>query len=285
MKKNKSGSKNKPLIDVVITFAGRFDMLEKCLDAIYADATVPISISIVDDNSPKDEKLHFKHLFEYDKEKDVHGNVVAFYTRRNEKQEGFPRSANAGAKNARSNYIAFISDDVEIHRGYFDKILQLFDERKEIGIIGSKLMFQPTSTHRDRPAGKIQHVGVSLDIRANPVHPLVGWSPDNPKTCISREAFAVTGALYAIRSELFRKFGGFDLIYGLGYWEDMDLCLKVRSKGYTIWFEAETKAYHYVAASAEKGVVHNTNFQQNSMIFKARWGRTGFLVADGFTYG
>jgi GT2 family glycosyltransferase len=87
----------KPLYDVVISTAGRFDMLEKCLDAIYANATQPLTITVVDDATKKEEKIHNKHLFEYQKEKDVHNNIVAFNTVRNEVQLGFGGSYNRGS--------------------------------------------------------------------------------------------------------------------------------------------------------------------------------------------
>ena len=277
--------KTKPVFDIVITCAGRFDMLELCLDAIYRTATHPITITVVDDASKKDEKVHYNHLFVYNPEKDVYKNVISYTSHRNEKQEGFIKSCNRGAKGGKAPYLSIITDDVVIHEGYFDKIYEIMEADKEIGIVGSRLLFPPTSTHKARPAGKIQHVGVALDIRANAVHPLVGWSPENPKTQISREVLAVTGAIFTIQSKLFQQLGGFDTAYGLGYWEDIDLCLKVRQKSFRIWMSSEASAYHYVAASSEKGVVHNTGFQQNATTFKSRWANSGLLVFDQWTYG
>lgn len=274
----------KPIFDVVITTAGRFDMLELCLKAIYRDATHPLTITIVDDASKKEEKLHYSHLFTYQPEWDVHGNVVSHKSRRNEKQEGFISSCNAGAKGGKAPFLSIITDDVEIHEGYFDQIYKVMQD-DGIGVVGSRLIFPPTSNHKARPAGKIQHVGVALDIRANAVHPLVGWSPDNPKTQISREVLAVTGAIFTTKTKLFHSFGGFDPIYGLGYWEDVDYCLKVRQRGYKIWLESSTSAYHYVAATSEKGVIHNTGFQKNANTFRSRWANSGLLMYDAWTYG
>lgn len=273
-----------PVFSVVVTFAGRFDMLELCMNSIYKNATHPMTITIVDDASPKAEKVHYPQLFTYDADKDIHKNVISVTCKRQEKQEGFPRSANSGAKSSKSPYITFISDDVELHAGYFDI---MYEKMKDtgIGIVGAKLLFPPTSTSASRPAGKIQHIGVAMDVRANSVHPLVGWSPDNPKTQISRDVLATTGALLTIRGEIFRSVGGFDLVYGLGYWEDVDLCLKVRQKGYRIWLENSASAYHYTGASGEKGINISQGFQQNAMTFRSRWGNTGLLVYDLWTYG
>src|SRR5574343_432470 len=97
----------KPIIHLVVTTQCRFDLLEKCLDSIYANATMPVLVTVVDDSGDKLEKAHYPHLFKYDPSKDVHNNVVSFTTKRHEKQEGFPRSANDGAKGTSAKYITF----------------------------------------------------------------------------------------------------------------------------------------------------------------------------------
>ena len=273
-----------PIIDVVITFAGRVDFLEKCLNSIYRGATVPITINILDDASDKKKKLENSHLFQYNKNKDVHENVVSFRSKRNEKTEGFPRSANGGAKLSNSKIICFISDDVEIFPDYFDNLVKVLED-ETIGIVGARLMFPLDSPTESRPAGKIQHVGVSVGFRGEANHPLLGWSSDNPKTMVSRECFAVTGALYTIRRDLFRAAGGFDLIFGRGYWEDVDMCLKVRQMGYRIWIDAGLNGYHYGGATLEIDQTHGSDFNKNAAIFRSRWEKLGLITPDTWTYG
>lgn len=277
--------KMKPVFDLVISTAGRFDMLDLCLNAIYKYATHPITITVIDDATKKEEKNHYRHLFEYQPEKDVNRNVVSFTSRRHEKQVGFGGSYNDGARSARSEYLTILNDDVEIHEGYFDKIFNVMKD-ETIGVVGSRLLFSSNSTQKNRPAGKIQHVGIALDIRASIVHPLIGWSPDNPKTQISREVFAVTGALMTTRTKLFRALGGFDPIYGLGYFEDVSLCLEARKRGYKIWLESSASATHYTNSTTEKNpAAFGNQFQRNAMTFRAKWAESGLLFPDNWTYG
>lgn len=86
-----------------------------------------------------------------------------------------------------------------------------------------------------------------------------------------------------IRRSLFSKAGGFDLAYGLGTFEDADLCFKVRMLGFRIFVDTEATAYHYVGASAEKKKV-GFPLQQNAMIFKSRWNGTPLMLWDEHTY-
>ena len=95
--------------------------------------------------------------------------------------------------------------------------------------------------------------------------------------------FSVTGATFAIRREAFEKAKGFDSIYGLGTFEDVDMALKIRSLGYKIWVDTNAVAYHYVGATSE---VRKEPFplEQNRAIFIQRWMKSGLMTFDNWTY-
>lgn len=272
-KRNKT-KKPQTIIDVCIVEAGRFDMLATCLDALYREAqTTPLSIYIQTSGVPQEDLLANQELLTYQSDKDPAHGVVNFEVKKSLQNLGFPIGANSCAKVGKSPLILFLGDDVELKPGAIDKIVRRFDE-PDIGIVGIKLLFPENSTSPNRPAGKVQHVGLGLSVKGVTIHPLVGWSADNPKTCISRDVWAVTGAAYTIRRNLFNQMRGFDPIFGLGTFEDCDLCMKVRSVGKRIFLEAGAVGYHYVGASAEK---LNTPFplQQNGNIFMSRWQNSG----------
>jgi GT2 family glycosyltransferase len=204
---------------------------------------------------------------------------------RNETQMGYGGTLNRAAKSAKAPYLAIVTDDVEINPDYFDNLVEVMKD-ETIGIVGARLLFPENSTSPNRPAGKIQHVGLAMDIRGNVVHPLIGWSSDNPKTKISREVFAVTGALFTIRTRLFKAVRGFNPAYGLGYYEDVDMCLAVRQLGFRIWLDANIGGIHYTNASSEKNPsLFGNSYQQNAMTFRAKWANSGLLGFDLFTWG
>lgn len=274
---------SKAKIDIIITFTNRFDCLEKCLDAVYREAQlVPLNIYIVDNASPADERQLHSELFFYHPEKDPQKGVVDFRVKRQPQMTGFPVTANDGAKMGRAPIIMFLSDDVELQAGTVEKVVNDFNEQS-IGIVGIKLLFPASSTDPSRPAGKTQHIGLALNIRGIPIHPLVGWSADHPKTNITRDAWAVTGACFSVRRELFNKVGGFGLEYGKGTFEDCDMCLKVRSLGFRVRVDTNATAYHYVGATAEK-LRQPFPLSQNLQIFQGKWSQTGLLLYDEWLY-
>lgn len=266
---SKKLKKSNPL-DVVVTTAGRYDLLEKCLESLEAQTVKTFNICLIDGNDDIEGRNKYRELLDKYGAKLLGQNV------------GFPRLANEGSKMGNASLILFISDDVVIAPDVVERMLERMKD-DTIGILGMKLLFPEDSVSAQRPAGKVQHVGLAMDVTANVIHPLVGWSADNPKTCISRDVFATTGACFMTRRNLFHQVGGFDVDFGLGTFEDVSLCLAIRSIGKRIFVDTDIQGYHYVGATTEK---KNAGFplQQNSMIFRAKWSQSGLFSYDSYKY-
>lgn len=268
--KPRTSSPEKAVLDIIVTTAGRFDMLKLCLEKLDSfKQNLNFNVYLVDNASNSDERLQNEELFMW-----VHDK--GFHTKRLQQNVGFPGAANEGARMGSSPLIMFLSDDVILDTGAIEKILGQFADTK-VGIVGIKLLFPDNSTSPARPAGKVQHIGLCLNIRGEPIHPLIGWSPTHPKTCISREVFAVTGACFTIRREIFQRLGGFNMIYGRGTFEDLTLCLQTKALGYKIVVNTDAIGHHYVGATAEK---RNEPFplQYNNMLFQSQFSQSGLMA-------
>ena len=284
MSKNRQRNDSKQaVIDICILEAGRFDMLATCLDAVYREAQlVPLSICIFDNASDAKERLDNSSLFQYQPEKDPLKNVVSFQVKRSQSNLGFPVGSNEAARMGKAPLIMFLGDDVELQSGAIENVVKRFRD-ETVGVVGIKLLFPPNSTHPNRPGGKVQHIGMAVDIRGTPIHPLVGWSPNHPKTQLSRDVWAVTGACFSVRRSVFNKLGGFDKIYGLGTHEDLDFCMKVRQSGLRVYLDSTAIGYHYVGATAEKLQV-SFPIQQNRQIFMSRWQGSGQVFWNEYEF-
>lgn len=272
MSRKQKHSNTKSLIDIVITTGGRFDMLRKCLSALYREAeTTPLSIYVIDNASPLDERHANEDIFTAPQ-----NSVVEFRTKRLQQELGFPASNNEAARMGSSPLIMFLNDDVELQEGAIQAVVDTFKE-ETFGVVGIKLLFPPSSTSTIRPAGKVQHIGMALNIRGEAIHPLVGWSSDNPRCNISRDAIAVTGACLTIRRSLFNRVGGFSKEYGMGTWEDVDLCFKVRQAGFRTWVTTLAVGHHYAGATQEKKRIAYP-VAQNRMVFQTKWADSGLMA-------
>ena len=239
-------------VDVVIATGGRWDFLKECLSALAG-----VNVYLIDNFSDPEERIQNQELFN------------GLETKRLQQPKGYAEANNEGARMGSSPYILFLNDDCIVNADTIERMVETL-KPQEVGIVGAKLTFPSSSTSPIRPAGKVQHVGLALNIRGEVIHPLVGWSPNHPKTCLTREVWGVTGACLMIKRAIFNKLGGFDPIYGFGTYEDADLCLRVRMAGFRIILNADATATHYAGATAEKKKVAFP-LQQNALVFKSRW--------------
>lgn len=246
------------IVDVVIPIYGKLEFLEKCLACLpKAFEQTSFQVLALDNGSP---------------DKGAQEIVLKAFPnarfQRLKENAGFPKGCNTAARWGRSPLILFLNTDAFMEPGSGDILVQDMIDDHKIGILGMQLRFTDDTPHG--MAGNIQHAGLDINIRGEAVHTYLGWSPDNERVQEQCEPFAVTGAALMIRRELWNKGGGFWEEYGIGTWEDVDLCLTVRAMGYKIIYEPRAVGYHYVGASAlENKIAYPLN--ENSQIFHYKW--------------
>jgi hypothetical protein len=130
------------------------------------------------------------------------------------------------------------------------------------------------------PNDVVQHGGVTLGPYFGAVHAFNDRVHDDPGYCdllqVARECSAVTAACLVVRRADFLAVGGLDeALFPINF-NDVDLCLKLRARGYRIIFTPHTALLHF--ESATRGA-ERTNFDQERAArelatLRARWGET-----------
>lgn len=186
---------------------------------------------------------------------------------RNPANVGFSGTVNAAAARAQGEYLLMLNQDTEaIKPGWADAMLTLFNN-PAVGIVGPKLIFPPTP---DIPDGAIQSAGGLFDGGKGPFHRYLGWrNVFDWRVCKTEKVSWITGAALMISREDFMKCGGLDsATYIHGYFEDVDLCMKVRlDLGKEIWYQPDATLFHEVGSSGG----NPDNFMANSRRFHERW--------------
>jgi GT2 family glycosyltransferase len=170
---------------------------------------------------------------------------------------GFARACNEGARMAHGRYIVLLNNDTLPTPGWLEKMVELALGDTQVGIVGSKLLF---------PDGRIQHIGVAFDEGKNPGHIYRGFPPDIRPAKLSREYQAVTAACLLVDRNLFWSVGGLDEAYKNSY-EDIDLCLKVRARGYRVLLCGDAIVYHFESISDDR----RAHDLRNRALLKNRW--------------
>lgn len=173
---------------------------------------------------------------------------------------GFAGNCNFGATHATGDILFFVNQDIVVppgeHACWQSGIAEAL-HFKQIGLWAPMLLF---------PDGRVQSGGGFFDGHSQPNHYALGWSnPDSPRL-IRRPVTWTTGAAMAVRMQDFVALDGFDASYVGGYFEDVDLCLRIRRAGMDIAFDPGVRMIHHVGTSGG-----SPYFMQNAQLFKERW--------------
>lgn len=193
---------------------------------------------------------------------------------RNEVNKGFSGNCNAGAARAQGDILCFVNQDIEANQyslGWDNAIRAAFEDAS-VGIVAPRLLFPPDKNG----VAKVQSVGGEFDANCAPVHRCIGYSNlEHWEVNIPREVGWATAAFIAIRKDLFQQVGGFDESYIGGYFEDVEICLKVRELGYKVWFTQAATFMHRVGSTGG-----NPRFHDNALLFRERWVLTHKIKPD-----
>ncbi len=245
---------------IIIPLFNKVEYTRKCIEAIYQNTGSEISFEVIlVDNASSDGTK--KYLAEA---KQRYPNLKFI---RNEKNLKFARACNQGAKMAKGRYLVFLNNDTEPESGWLRNAISRFAEDEKIGIVGSKLLY---------PDRTIQHCGIEFMENVNPeyrfwpLHRFRTASEDDPSVIHPEEVQAVTGACLFIPRRLFKKVRGFTEDYGM-YFEDTDLCFKVRKEGKSICYEPSSVVIHHEGKSSpDQNVIDELN-RKAAGIFYRRW--------------
>jgi GT2 family glycosyltransferase len=232
-------------VSILIPNRDRIDLLSRCVESILEKTTYKnYEVLVVESGS---QPAAFRYYDEIEKHRKV--RILSY-------PKGLNYSAvnNFGAKYARGDVLLFLNNDTEIIDPDWLEEMIRWAERKEIGVVGTKLV------KRD---GTIQHAGVIIGLTGFAGHIFAGlteghWGPFG-STEWYRNYLAVTGACLMVRRNVFQEVGGFreDFCY---CGSDVEFCLRTKERGYRVVYTPFAKLLHNEAAT-RGGSIPNGDFQ------------------------
>jgi GT2 family glycosyltransferase len=157
-----------------------------------------------------------------------------------EKNVGFGPACNAGVERASGEYILLLNNDAQLAPGSIQAMVNAFATDDRIAVVGPKIISFD---------GRLQEAGTI--IKADGTGQLIGFaaSPDEPRFNYPRCVEHLSAAAVVIRRDVFLAEGGFDPAYAPAYCEDADLSLKLRAKGYRLFYEPKALVAHHLSKS------------------------------------
>jgi O-antigen biosynthesis protein len=160
---------------------------------------------------------------------------------RQRRNDGFVDASNAGAAAARGRFLLFLNNDTEVRPGWLEALVSTLDRRPDAGAVGAKLVF---------PDGRLQEAGSIVWSDGSGWNYGWGQDPEAPEFNYLREVDYCSGACLLVRRALFEEMGGFDRAYAPAYYEDTDLCFRLRERGYSVLYQPAARVTHVGGATA-----------------------------------
>jgi GT2 family glycosyltransferase len=220
----------RPLVSIIIPTQDHVDVLARCLDSIARSTYARYEVLLIENQSRRPETFDYYRAIERRPEV----RLVPWDHRFN-----YSELNNFAAAQAGGEMLLLLNNDIEVQSAdWLERMLE-HALRPEVGAVGAKLYY---------PDGDVQHAGVIVGIRGVAGHAHRFAPPSSAgyfhRLVVTQNLSAVTAACLMLRKEVFREIGGFDERFAVAF-NDVDLCMRVRRRGYWIVWTPYAELTHY----------------------------------------
>jgi N-acetylglucosaminyl-diphospho-decaprenol L-rhamnosyltransferase len=163
---------------------------------------------------------------------------------------GFGAGNNLGLRAAheaglRPEYVHFLNPDTEVRKGAIASLVRFLESHPRAGLASGSFEHAdgtpwPIAFRFPSAAGELEAACglgvVSRALRDHVVPRTMGPVPERIDWC--------SGASMMLRREVLERVGGFDESFFL-YFEEIDLCLRMRAAGWECWYVPESRVMHH----------------------------------------
>ena len=267
-------SEDAALVSIIIPTKDKVDALKRCIESIFSKTDYDNYEIIIVNNRSENEST-----YAYFKELVLNEKIKIFDY---DKEFNFSAINNFAASKANGDFLLFLNNDMEVITSEWIWAMLEHAQRKEVGAVGCKLLY---------PNNTLQHAGVILGISGNAEKGVAGHSHKYlastehgyfGRVDVIQDVSAVTAACMMLRRDVFDEVGGFDEKLQIAF-NDVDLCLKMRRKGYLIVYTPYAMLYHYESLSRgyEDTPEKVKRFNDEVTYVRSKWGD---LIDSGDPY-
>lgn len=207
------------------------EMLRQYLPSVIEHTTLPDCEIIVADNGSTDNSLAVM--------KEEFGAVRTIVL---DKNYGFAEGYNRAISQIDSEYVVLLNSDVEVTEGWLETLLSYMDSHMDVAAIQPKVL---SWLHRDR----FEHAGAAGGFVNSLGYPYCRGrrfgrvEKDKGQYDSTIDIHWATGACMCVRTSVYMETGGLDADF-FAHMEEIDLCWRMRNKGWRIACVPTSVVYH-----------------------------------------
>ncbi len=264
-------------LSIIIVNYNSSDFLKKCLASLYqSKPTTPFGVLVVDNNSSDNSVGMLKRDFP---------QVTLI---ENKENIGFARANNQALQKCQGEFVLFLNPDTLLLHGSIDALVETMQKENKVGVLGCRLinedgtlqlswgrMVNLSNEFWQRFISRRYEKGNRLIARylqrksRQPHHP--HW---------------VTGACMIARQQALKEVGDFDQNFFM-FLEDVDLCHRMRKRGWEILYTPSTEVIHLRGKSMETNRARALKAYRKSQLhfYRKHYGRVRWTTLRIYLLG
>ncbi len=232
-------------------------MLEACLDSIGRGGWQPLSVIVVDNGA----------------DASALDGLAASYPgvsvlRPAGGNAGYAGGCNAGLRRCASDYVVFLNDDALVAPGWLDPLVAAARRDPEVGALQPKILSMPARREGRREFDYAGAAGGLLDRLGYPFcfgRSFAGTEQDLGQYDEPAELFWASGVAFFAPRRLLGELGGFDESMFM-HMEEIDLCWRMRLRGYRVRSVPGSVVWHEGGASLAQGDPEKVYFNHRNAL-------------------
>ncbi len=239
-----------PLVSIIMLTWNALEYTKKCIESIIKYTQYPYEIIFIDNASTDGTIEYLESMVEEN---------TNFKLIKNNSNKGFAAGNNQGVAAAVGKYVMLLNNDVLVSEDWLSRMVDSLKKHKNIGAIGPVTNY---ISGRQSYVGQYEgddYIGFSDFIRKN-----------NKGNFTPRRRLA--GFAILMRKDVYDDVEGFDETFGVGNFEDDDLSLKLRSKGFALMVDESVFIHHYGSQTFKANKIDILeNLKERIPIFNKKW--------------
>ena len=241
-------SVDRPRVSIALVTYGRAELALDAIESIREHTDPCYEMIIVDNASPDDTVATLRSA--------VHGAILI----ENPVNMGFGAGVNHAVLHGRGEYVLVLNSDIVVEPGWLPPLINALDTDPTLGAVTPQLL---------NVEGSLQEAGASVGPDGN-TWPFVDVPGEPQANAFTRRVEYASAACLLVRRAAFDEVGGFDVVYGIGYFEDVELALDLADLGLAIGYVPQSRVRHVRNASSDLETA-TARSAVNRKIFLDRW--------------
>jgi GT2 family glycosyltransferase len=217
-----------PVVSILLVLFNQAELTYTCLRGLRRALDAPCELIIVDNASS-------------DRTGELLDRIDGATVVRNAENLHFLRGVNQGAELARGRHLLLLNNDTRLTAGSIAAAVERLESEADLGAVGGRIILLD---------GKLQEAGSIIWKNGHCLGYGRGRDPWAAEFQFRRDVDYCSGAFLMLRRDLFERLGRLDSTFEPAYYEETDLCMRIREAGLRIGYDPRIQLSHFEFGSS-----------------------------------